>query len=92
MKKSVNGQVIQEESWNNSAKPYFTWQAAEDNAGGSGIGAYCLYLGQDSTADVMSTKGILGNSPVDTDGKCQFAVPSSELDLSVDGMLSEAIA
>lgn len=69
--------------WTNNAAPYFSWNAATDNVGGSGILGYCLYLGTDNTADPITTKGLLGTSPVSTTGRnCQFIVSTTSIDFS----------
>lgn len=91
MYKENGGTEVSEGEWNNSPTPYFTWDAGEDNADGSGIKGYCLYLGQDETADPLTTKGLLGDSPVDTEGACQFTVNTSAVDLSTVDYLSQQI-
>lgn len=78
--------------WNNAPAPMFSWDAGADDPGGAGIAGYCLYLGQDSSADVTQTKGaFLGNSPQASSGLCQYAVSGTSLDLSADGTLAAAL-
>jgi hypothetical protein len=48
--RSNGGPSIDEGDWTNGS-PYFAWTAGTDNAGGLGIGGYCLYLGQDPTGN-----------------------------------------
>ena len=88
MRKDQTGALIAENAWMNDSTPYFSWTAGTDEAGGSGVQGYCLYLGQDSSANVAQTKGILGSSPLDTDGACQYAVTTNNLDLSVAAVLA----
>lgn len=75
-------------SWTNGSSPYFTWTAGND--GESGIKGYCAYLGQEPTADPITTKGILGTSPEATGDNCQFIVSDTHLD--TNGLLEEALA
>lgn len=92
MYKSNGGASVASNDWTNADTPYFTWTAGEDNAGGSGIKGYCVYLGTSSTGDPHTSQGILGtNSPVDTP-TCPFAVSSNELDLSIAGYLNSALS
>ena len=78
--------------WTNAATPYFMWDEGEDASGGSGMGGYCLYLGQDSTADPVTTKGLLGQSPTDPKGDCQFKVNTNYVDLSEESLLAESLS
>ena len=87
--KSNGGTPLIENDWTNSASPYFSWDAGTDV--GSGILGYCLYIGQDETASPVTTKGLLGNSPVNTGGNCQYMVTGAELDLSVSGALASPL-
>lgn len=89
MKQSVGGAVVESNGWTNSPSPYFEWTAGEDE--GSGIKGYCLYLGQDASADPVTTKGLLGNSPVNTENSCQFAVAPTNIDLATSGYLNTAL-
>lgn len=76
--KSNGGASLASNAWTNGSSPYFTWTAGTD--AGSGIKGYCLYLGTDSNADPVSTKGLLGTSPVNTGGHCQFLVSAANFD------------
>lgn len=91
MFKSNGGELVAEDGWNNSSTPYFEWGVGQDDQDGSGIKGYCLYLGSDETADPITTKGLLGTSPVDTQGACQFAVSSNSVDLSTLNYLGSQI-
>ncbi len=87
--KSNGGASLTSNGWTNGSSPYFTWTAGSD--AGSGIKGYCLYLGTDNTADPVTTKGMLGTSPVTTGGHCQFLIASSNIDLATAGYLSTAL-
>ena len=76
--------------WTNGASPYFSWTAGSDSQ--SGVYGYCAYLGQDTTADPVTTKGMLGVSPVTTGGNCQYATTSTSLDLGNAGVLATALS
>lgn len=89
--KSNGGTEVGEGAWNNSSTPYFSWTAGQDNSGGLGLKGYCLYLGHDSTGNPVTSKGVLGTSPVDTEGACQFAVSGTNLDLSTLNYLGSAL-
>jgi len=89
---SNGGSAINSNSWTNNSKPYFDWDNGADNSGGSGLKGYCLYLGLDDTANPISSKGLLGTSPVETNGQCQFIVEESELDLNNPGLIGNALA
>lgn len=91
MKKAVGGTVLNSNDWTNGASPYFEWTAGADNAGGEGMKGYCLYLGTDNTADPVTTKGLLGTSPLNTSGACQFAVASTSVDLATSGYIGTAL-
>ena len=83
--KANGGSSITGGGWTNGASPYFTWDAgADDNAGVLG---YCVYLGTDINADPTTTKGLLGTSPVQTGGSCQFIASGNSLDLATPGLL-----
>lgn len=93
----TGGHAIPAAGWSNSFTPYFSWDAATDNAGGAGIQGYCLYLGTDENADPgnhisqSGTSGLLTNSPVDTLGTdCSFIVSGLSLDLADDDYLSSS--
>jgi hypothetical protein len=85
------GDQISSNGWTNGGTPYFSWTAGADEAGGSGIAGYCLYLGQDPTGDPVTTKGDLGTSPLSTNGACQFAVAGTNLDTSLSGYIGTAL-
>lgn len=83
MLRAAGGTAVASNGWTNSAAPYFSWSAGSDNAGGSGIQGYCLYLGTDGSADPVTTKGLLGTSPVaTTGGNCQFIVATTSIDFA----------
>lgn len=88
--KTDGGASIDANGWTNGGSPAFTWTAGTD--AGSGILGYCLYLGQDDTADPAVTKGLLGTNPVDTNNQCQFTVPSTSLNTATAGLLGTALA
>lgn len=90
MYKNNGGASVVSNGWVNS-NPYFTWTAGVDNSGGSGMKGYCLYLGQDPTGNPITTKGNLGTSPLGTGGACQFAVSSTNVDLSLSGYIGTAL-
>jgi hypothetical protein len=87
--KANGGGALTENSWTNGSSPYFSWTAGSDSQ--SGIKGYCLYLGTDNTANPITSKGILGTSPANTGGNCQFMVESNNLDLGVPGMLGSPL-
>ena len=89
MSKSNGGSGISAGGWTNGSSPSFTWTAAQDNAGGTGIKGYCLYLGQDSSADLSTTKGLLGTSPISTGGQCAYAVSGTTLDTAVNTLSTQ---
>lgn len=90
LSRSDGGASVAPNEWINSY-PYMSWTAGSDEFGGSGIKGYCLYLGQDSSANPKTTKGNLGVSPVDTDGACQFAVSGNSVDLATSGYIGTAL-
>ncbi|HRP37680.1 MAG TPA: hypothetical protein PLS50_07785, partial [Candidatus Dojkabacteria bacterium] len=47
MKRTVSGDTIIENNFSNSQAPYFSWVEGGDDADGSGLRGYCLYLGPD---------------------------------------------
>ncbi len=87
---SNGGASIDANAWTNSPTPYFTWQAGTD--AGSGIYGYCLYLGQTSSSDPTTTKGLLGTSPSDTGDQCQYVTNTNSLDLSNGNVLATALS
>ncbi len=92
MKKASGGDSISSNGWTNGSTPYFEWTPGTDVSGGSGIKGYCLYLGQDSTADPVTTKGNLGTSPLNTNGACQFAVSGTNIDTATANYISSALS
>jgi len=88
---SNGGAGIADSAWTNAATPYFTWTAGQDNSGGLGVKGYCLYLGQDETANPTTTKGLLGTSPLDTEGTCPFAISGTSLNLATLNYLGSAM-
>ena len=85
------GATVSSDGWANT-DPYFSWTAGADEIGGSGIQGYCLYLGQDSTGNPVTTEGVLGTSPINSGGACQYVVSSANLDTSIAGVLGTALA
>ena len=88
--KSNGGATLGSGSWTNGASPYFSWTAATDT--GSGIKGYCLYLGTDNSADPVSAKGLLGASPTESGGNCEFLVTGTNIDLATSGYLSTPLS
>ena len=86
MQNGYGGAIVVSNSWANT-DPYFSWTAGQDDVGGSGIQGYCLYLGQDPTADPVTTKGDLGTSPINTGGACQFAVAADSVNTALAGYI-----
>lgn len=87
------GSEIAENGWLNASEPYFSWTAAADDVGGLGIKGYCLYLGQDDSADPETTEGLLGSSsPLDTEESCPFAIAETSLDLSLANYMATALS
>jgi hypothetical protein len=89
MKKSPSGSSVSQDDWTNAEEPYFSWTPANDSQ--SNIQGYCLYLGTDNTADPVTSKGLLGSSPLATNDLCQFMIASSSIDLSTSGYLATAL-
>lgn len=89
-KKVAGGDSFSDNNWINGGSPYFSWDSGSDS--GSGVPGYCLYLGQDSGADPVTTSGFLQNGPLNTDEKCQFATSSLNLDLATSGIMSKVLA
>jgi hypothetical protein len=88
--KAAGGSPLAENGWTNGGSPAFTWSAASDTQ--SGIKGYCAYVGTDSTANPVSTKGMLGNSPVTAGSQCQFLLTGTTLDLSLPGYLATPLS
>jgi hypothetical protein len=87
---SNGGTNVASNGWVNT-DPYFTWSAGADTSGGSGIMGYCLYLGQDPTGNPITTKGDLGTGPLNTNGSCQFAISTTDIDTSISGYIGTAL-
>ena len=87
--KANGGSVLASNAWTNGGSPYFSWTAGSDTE--SGVKGYCAYVGTDSSADPITTKGLLGTSPVSTGGFCQYVVSSAVLDLGTAGALATAL-
>ena len=85
MFRSSGGAGVSSNAWTNGATPEFTWTAGIDAE--SGIKGYCLSLSQTDTDNPVTTKGILGTSPVTTGGNCQFVVSTNSVDLATSGYL-----
>lgn len=80
MKVNSLGRTVPESGWTNDLSPYFQWDLAEDNVGGSGIKGYCLNLSQTPGENPATTKGLLGTSPISTTGStCQFIVGTNNI-------------
>ena len=81
--KSNGGSGLSSNGWTNNPSPYFSWTAGDDAE--SGVKGYCLYIGQDNTADPITTKGLLGNSPQYASNLCQYMVTNTSLDTAIAG-------
>ena len=88
-KKTADGSTILPNGWTNGSSPFFSWDAGNDQ--GSGILGYCLYLGQNETANPTTSKGLFGNSIIETGNNCQFATSDNSIDLSTAGILSDPL-
>lgn len=86
MYRSNGGDEITQDGWTNTSTPYITWDASTDSD--AGILGYCLYLGEDLSANIATSKGILGNGPLDSGGHCQFATVTNSIDLQTANYLS----
>ncbi len=91
MQRQKDDSAVSPGGWTNLQSPYFAWDAAKDNVNGSGIQGYCLYIGKDETADPIQTKGLLGDSPVDTGGACPYSVSEANIDLGVVDALASGL-
>jgi hypothetical protein len=87
--KAAGGSALASNDWTNGSSPYFSWNASSDT--GSGIKGYCVYVGTDSTADPVTTKGLLGASPGQTGGFCQYLATGTSIDLGGSGVLGSAL-
>jgi hypothetical protein len=84
--KASGGSPLASNDWTNGGSPYFDWTAGTDAA--SGIKGYCAYVGTDSSANPVTTKGLLGVSPANTGGYCQYLISGTALDLGTPGALA----
>ncbi|MEK7594859.1 MAG: fibronectin type III domain-containing protein [Patescibacteria group bacterium] len=87
--KANGGSSLASNAWTNGSSPYFSWTAGSD--GEAGIKGYCLYLGTDNTADPVTTKGLLGATPVATGNHCQFIVGAENIDTATAGYMATAL-
>jgi hypothetical protein len=87
--KAAGGSPLAPNGWTNGSSPYFSWDVATDTE--SGIKGYCLYLGTDNSANPVTTKGLLGTSPVAVGGQCQFVVSTPNIDLATAGYLGSPL-
>ncbi len=87
--KTNGGAALASNAWTNGSSPYFNWTAGTDAE--SGIKGYCLYLGTDNTADPLTSKGLLGTSPVSTGNHCQFIVSNTNFDGGTAGYIGTAL-
>jgi hypothetical protein len=76
--------------WTNNPSPYFNWTAGSDDD--SGVKGYCLYIGQDNTADPITTKGLLGASPTYASNLCQYLVTNTNIDTATIGTYATALS
>ena len=84
IKKSPTGWTVTDGTgWSNSATPYISWSAAGDGSG-SGIAGYCLYYGKGTGIDMSTSSGLLmtTQSPLKTNGRCQYATASNSINLA----------
>lgn len=89
MYRSNGGASVSSNAWTNGATPQFNWTAGVDAE--SSIKGYCLSLSQTSSDNPVTTKGILGTSPVTTGGNCQFIVATNSIDLATGGYLASPL-
>ncbi|HUC78783.1 MAG TPA: hypothetical protein VMQ58_00920, partial [Candidatus Saccharimonadales bacterium] len=86
------GSSVASLGWINT-DPYFSWTAATDHVGGSGIAGYCIYLGQSSSGNPITSSGDLStSSPLNTGGACPFAVSTSNIDTSINSYITTALS
>jgi hypothetical protein len=88
--KTNGGSSLATNDWTNGSSPYFSWDAGSDVD--SDILGYCLYLGTDDSADPVTTKGLLGNSPINTGGNCQFIVSDTSVDFATAGYIATPLS
>jgi hypothetical protein len=87
--KAQGGSALSENAWTNGLSPYFSWTAGADVE--SDILGYCAYIGTDNSANPVTTSGLLGTSPIDTGGNCQFIVPGTTFDTATAGTFGTAL-
>jgi len=51
------GDALSASTWYNDATPYFDWDDASDNVGGSGVNGYYVYFGTDVSKDPITDAG-----------------------------------
>lgn len=90
-KKTLGGADLTNGAWTNTS-PVISWSAAGDDVGGTGVQGYCVYVGTDQTANPLSSKGLLGSSPLNTDNTCPYATSSLQLDTAASGVLATALS
>lgn len=84
-KESPSGKTLADNSWMRAGvSPYFSWNAADDNVGGSGVVGYCMYFGTDANADTSSSGLLTGNSIFNANGICEQATTSTNFNSSSD--------
>jgi hypothetical protein len=88
--KSIGGTPLIANGWTNNPSPYFSWTAGND--ADSGVKGYCLYIGQDNTADPVTSKGLLGNSPEYAGTICQYIVSATMLDTAISGTFATQLS
>ncbi len=91
MYRSNGGASIALNGWTGGNTPYFSWNQGLDNPGGIGVAGYCVYLGQDETADPVTTKGLLGTGDLNVRGTCPFATENDFLDTSLPNILASQL-
>jgi hypothetical protein len=89
------GRTVLAGDYNNTATPYFSWNAGADDPAGNGLKGYCVYLGTTVDSDPRTAAGLLTNSPIPSTGTdCGaggFIVSSTSLNLSAGSYLSSAL-
>ena len=80
IKTMADGIIINEDEWTNASTPYISWADINITDGGSGVAGYCLYIGEDETADLTTTSGDLfsGNSLNNNLGPCAYGLPADQ--------------
>jgi hypothetical protein len=90
VKNSTSDNAIADGGWVRSLSPYVSWTTSSDNPGGSGIAGYCIYVGQNSSADTTTKgliKGLASDSPLATNGQCEYATSATNFN-ELSNMLS----